>query len=321
MNAKKLLAPLFAGALMFGIASVAHADPIYMDLGAGGGVDGHTDSDGLDDPDQKTEAFNQFGVYAETRTTQFDTDGNGVLSDGDKFSDFGHLNVTNIIPGSGGDNEGLNTIGGYQLTAAWTDLKGTASGLVPGSTPGTFTSNIQYDKTANTTFNFFVDDSAGGRTNFNYGANNASAGDDVTSTFTDGVNVLSILIVGGFGTNTFDAAGKFLTGSSTLIGVVTGALPDFLFFEDGDLDFADLIGKTIKIKVSIDQNTDQNNASNTIVCPGDPACTPGAIFVVDSNHDGSISFVLVPEPASVLMFGLGFLAIGGVAFATRRREA
>src|SRR3546814_3718116 len=94
MDTKALFAPLFAGAMVLGLAGVAQADPIYLDFSAGGGVDGHVDRDGATDPDQVTETFNQLGVFANTTTTQFDTDGSSTLTDGDRFSDNGHLNVT-----------------------------------------------------------------------------------------------------------------------------------------------------------------------------------------------------------------------------------
>src|SRR3546814_6753143 len=74
MDTKALFAPLFAGAMVLGLAGVAQADPIYLDFSAGGGVDGHVDRDGATDPDQVTETFNQLGVFANTTTTQFDTD-------------------------------------------------------------------------------------------------------------------------------------------------------------------------------------------------------------------------------------------------------
>ena len=332
MKIKGFIAPIFAGALVFGLGGVAQADEVYYDMCAGnaaclaaltGGVDGWADTDGDEGSgaNSTSELFEQFAVHAETRTTQFDTDGNGVLSDGDKFSDFGHLNITNIVPGGGGDNEGLNSISGFQMTAGWNGLTGTASHLVPGSTPGTLTSNIVYDTTGNATFDFYVDDRSGGpatRTNFNYGAANAVTGASDDTNFTDGVKVLSVQIVGGFGTNTFDALGNFLTGSSTLNGIVTFALDDFLFFANSGLDFADLVGSAIDINVFIDQNTAN---VHTIPCPGNPACQPGAIFVVDSDHDGSIVFHVVPEPASVLMFGIGFMAVGCATLVARRRNA
>jgi hypothetical protein len=324
MNTKKLWAPLFAGALMFGMASVAKADPIYMDFGAGGGVDGHVDSAEDGDDDQRTETFNQLGVFANTTTTQFDTDGSGTLSEGDRFSDNGHLNVTGLIPGGDSDNEGLNAFQGYQLTAEWNGLKGTASALSDNG-DGTSTGNIVYDSVGNTTFNFYVDDRTGAvgtRTNFNYGADIGSD-DDVDTTFNDGVLVLSVLITGGAGSNIFDnATGAFLRGTSTLIGEVTFALEDFFFFADG-ADFNDLIASLIKISMFIDQNTDNvetvagpcgDGDATTICNPGDP------LFIVDSDHDGSIDFVRIPEPASVLLFGLGFLALGGITLAGRRRQ-
>ena len=323
MNTKKLWAPLFAGALMFGLASVAQADPIFMNLGADGGVDGHVDNDGIDDPDQVTEVFNQFGIFAETTTTQFDSNGNGSLDDGDKFSDNGHLNITNIIPGAGGDNEGLNSLSGYQMTAAWTGLKGTSTSFSDNG-DGTSTRNVVYDAEGNTTFNFYIDDSQGPgtRTNFNYGAG-IGADDDVDSTFTDGILVLSVLITGGGGSNIFDnATGAFIRGTSTLLGEVTFALEDFLFFADGS-DFFDLLASVIQIAAAIDQNTDNVETFAGPCGDGDitTICNPGdALFIVNSDHDASMDFTRIPEPASVLLFGLGFLALGGITLAGRRQR-
>jgi hypothetical protein len=321
----KILTSLFAGALMFAMAGVAQADPIYMDFGAGGGVDGHVDQDGVGDTDQRTENFNQLGVFAQTTTTQFDTDGSGTLTDGDKFSDNGHLNVTGLIPGPNGDNEGLNTLQGYQLTAEWNGLTGTAEALSDNG-DGTSTGNITYDA-VNTTFNFYVDDRTGAlatRTNFNYGSDIGSD-DDVDGTFTDGVLVLSVLITGGAGTNVFDnLTGAFLRGTSTLIGEVTFALEDFFFFADGDADLNDLLESLIKISVFIDQNTDNVETAAGPCGDGNPLtpCNPGdPLFIVDSDHDGSIDLVRIPEPASVLLFGLGFLMLGGITLATRRQQA
>jgi hypothetical protein len=321
MNTKKLWAPLFAGALMFGMASVAQADPIYMDLGAGGGVDGHTNTDGGADPDQQTADFNQFGVFADTTTTQFDTDGSGSLTDGDRFSDNGHLDVTGLIPGTL-DTEGLNTLGGYQMTAEWTGLTGTSTSLSPNpEDAGELIGNITYDSVGNTTFDFYVDSQTGGITQAQY--NGLGESDDNDATFNDGVLVLSVLIIGGEGTNVFDAAtGEFLRGSSTLIGEVTFALADFIFFADGS-DFADLIASLVQIQVFIDQNTDNAQTTAGPCGDGNPAtpCNPNdPLFIVDSDHDGSIDFVRIPEPASVLLFGLGFLALGGITLAGRRRQ-
>lgn len=322
----KILTSLFAGALMFALAGVAQADPIYMDFGAGGGVDGHADQDGALDPDQVTETFDQLGVFAQTTTTQFDTDGNGTLSDGDRFSDNGHLNVTGLIPGATGDNEGLNTLAGYQMTAEWNGLTGTAQALSDNG-DGTSTGVIRYDEVGNTTFNFYVDDRSGAlatRTNFNYGADIGSD-DDVDATFNDGVLVLSILIVGGTGTNLFDnATGEFITGASVLLGEVTFALEDFFFFADGDQDLNDLLGNLVQISAFIDQNTDDVETAFGPCGDGDPLtpCNPGdPLFFVDSTHDGSVEIVRIPEPASVLLFGLGFLALGGITLATRRQQA
>jgi hypothetical protein len=324
MNKNTLFAPLFVGAMVFGLAGAAQADPIYLDFGAGGGVDGHVDQDGGGDPDQVTGTFNELAVYAETTTVQFDSDGDSQLSDGDAFSDSGHLNVTGFIPSVGGDAEGLNTLSGYEMSAAWTDLTGTSTALSPNpADPTEVIGNITYDAVGNTTFNFYVDFGVDGinRTNVDYGTTVASTDNDDGS-FTDGTLVLSVLIVGGEGTNVFDAAtGEFLRGSSVLIGEVTFALEDFWIFALGDQDFNDLLESLVQITVEIDQNT--NDVITTpSACFLAGTCEEGdALFVVDSNHDGSIKFSLVqvPEPASLLMFGLGFLALGGIGLATRRQ--
>jgi hypothetical protein len=307
---------------MFGMASVAQADPIYMDLGAGGGVDGHVNTDGAVDPDQQTGVFNQFGVFADTTTTQFDTDGSESLTDGDRFSDNGHLNVTGLIPGIL-DTEGLNTLGGYQMTAEWNGLTGVSTGLSPNPEDADeVLGNITYDAVGNTTFNFYVDSQTGGITQAQY--NGLGESDDVDATFNNGTLVLSVLIVGGEGTNVFDAAtGTFLRGSSTLIGEVTFALAGFIFFADGS-DFADLVSSLVQISVFIDQNTDNAETTAGPCGDGNPGtvCNPGdPLFIVDSDHDGSIDFVRIPEPASVLLFGLGFLALGGITLAGRRQQA
>lgn len=320
MNKNTLFAPLFVGAMVFGFAGIAQADPIYLDFGAGGGVDGHVNLDGAADPDQITGTFEQLNGYAETTTTQFDTDGDSQLSDGDRFSDSGHLNVTGFSPAVGGDTEGLNSIAGYEMSAAWNGLTGTSTALSPNpADPGEAIGNITYDAVGNTTFNFYVDFAP--RTNVDYGPTVASTDDDDAS-FTDGTLVLSVLIVGGEGTNVFDAAtGDFLRGSSVLLGEVTFALEDFWIFALGDQDFNDLLESLVEIRMTLDQNTDDVNTTPS-ACFVLGNCAPGdPLFVVDSNHDGSIDFsiVQVPEPASLLMFGLGFLALGGIGLATRRR--
>src|SRR3546814_7949912 len=88
------------------------------------------------------------------------------------------------------------------------------------------------------------------------------------------------------------------------------ALEDYWVFADSDLDFNDLIANLVQISVFIDQNTD-NVITTPSACSLAGTCQPGdPLFVIDSDHDGSIEFVMVPEPASLLMFGLGFLALG-----------
>lgn len=291
----------------------AQADPIYIDVGAssqtpgGGGT-----TPGLGgDANTFSSVFNQLGLFADTTTTQYDTDGSGVLTIGDKFSDDGTAAVTDLLPPIG-DDEGIGTLS--ELTVAWTGLTGvTTSALVP-SGPN-FVQTIAYDPDS-TVFSFYFHGDAGGGLggpNSNFGANIGVA--DNTG-FTDGEKVLDILIKGGIGSNTFDGGGAFLTGSSELLGEITYALPNFWWFDNGDgvpgtagdKEFSSLLGMMVPIKLTshIDQNTDMVVLDSSGAGSPGPAGFGNELFKVHSTHDGSINFA-IPEPGTLALLGLGLL--------------
>lgn len=299
---------LFAGQLA--------AQPIYMDFGAattqtlGSGGTGPLAGG---DIDTFTKVFGQLGLFADTTTVQFDTDGSGGLTIGDKFIDSGTAAVTSLLPPLG-DDEGLGLIS--ELTVSWTGLSGmTSSALTPVGSG--FSQNINYD-TTNTTFSFYFHGDAGGPD----GAPNANFGTNIGSLdntgFSDGQKVLEIAITGGQGTNNFNGSGEFVSGSSVLSGEIIFALDDFWWFDNGDgtpgtandKDFTDLLGLMVPItlKTKIDQNTDEVVFDPSLAGAPGPQGFGDTLFAVHSTHDGSINFA-IPEPATLVLLGLGCLLL------------
>lgn len=297
------------------VAAQAMANPAYIDVSAssqtpgGGGT-----TPGLGgDLDTFTSLFDHLQLFADTTTTQYDTDSSGTLTIGDKFSDDGDAAITSLLPPLG-DEEGLGFLS--ELTMSWSGLTGYATSGFTAVGPE-MVQTIAYD-TTNTTFSFYFHGDAGGpdgAPNSDFGAAIGSA--DNTG-FTDGQKVLEILIKGGTGTNKFDLGGNFLTGSSVLMGEITYALDNFWWFDNGDgiagtpgdNDFHDLLGMAIPITLrsSIDQNTDEVMLDDSGAGSPGPAGFGAELFKVNSTHDGSINFS-VPEPGTLALLGLGLVLV------------
>lgn len=302
----KKLSTLF---LLGMFAPLAVAQPTYLDLsassqlpgGAGMGPDG----------DAFTSVFNQLQLFADTSTTQFNTNlaGTPGLNVGDKFLDDGYAAITDLLPPLG-DDEGLGIFS--EITVSWTGLAGiTTSDLTPIGINGETAQTIAYEADS-TVFEFYFHGDGVGP-NASFGA--VGSGDNTG--FSDGEKILELLVKGGSGTNTFDAGGDFLSGSSILLGEVVFALDDFWWFDNGDdtpgtagdQDFNDLLGLAVPLvlRASVDQNTDEVLTDfSGFGAPG-PAGFGDTLFTVHSTHDGSLDFS-VPEPKTVLLFGLGLLS-------------
>lgn len=308
---KKTIPVMFIAALL---SSQAMADPIYIDVSAAttqapGNAGTATDANTF------TSVFEQMQLFAQTTTIQYDTTlGGGPLAGvGDRFIDSGTAMVTDLLPPLG-DDEGISVIS--ELSVAWVDLTGfTTSPLTPIGVAGDVVQTIAYDPGAVLNFYFHGDATAG---NADFGPH-VGVADNVG--FEDGEKVLEITVTGGSGTNTFDAGGNFLSGSSILNGEITFALDEFWWFDGGDgipgtagdSNFTDLLGLAIPVllKAEIDQNTDAVETDFSVAGNPGPAGFGDALFAVHSSHDGSID-ISIPGPQTLLLFMMGMMMMVAV---------
>ncbi|HBC56582.1 MAG TPA: flocculation-associated PEP-CTERM protein PepA [Gammaproteobacteria bacterium] len=294
----KTLSKATLGASILAASSSAFATGFFYDVGVAGSAGTGFDANTL------TGVAQQFAFSANTESVQFDDDGNPGLTVGDSFVDSGNAYINGLIASAIIDDEGLDSLGGYELTATWTGLSGTVTAFDGVNQTTTYDSG--------TVISFYLDTALNRNDNGSLGL-----GDDTG--YGDGTKVLELTILGGTGSNLF-SGGAFVSGSSIIFGEITFALEDFFFFDsngDGiadtsaDSDANDLLdGGIIALSWNLDQNTD-----NVVVGPGDPLNSE--LFTVLSDHNGSIDFtVAVPEPGTLALMGLGLLGMGGLA---RRR--
>ncbi len=296
------------------IAFPVFADEVFIDVSGAGTQNPGNAGTGFD-ADTLTSIFNQLQLFADTTTTQYDTNTGGQpgLNTGDRFLDTGHAVVTDMLPPFG-DDEGISNTS--EITIAWSGLSGVlTSDLTPIGVQGNLVQTLAYDPN-NTLMTFYFHGDATGP---NSDAGVVGSADNTG--FTDGEKILEMKVVGGSGTNTFSGTGEFLSGSSILDGEIVYALNDFWYFDNGDSnadtgvdqDFFDLIGLQVPIKLeaNVDQNTDKVVTDFSGAGLAGPNGFGNQLFMVHSTHDGSLDFsvspVSVPEPKTLPFFALGLI--------------
>lgn len=293
------------------VAFPVFASEVFIDVSAAGTQNPGNLGSGFD-ANTLTTIFNQLQLFADTTTTQYDTNTMGApgLNTGDRFLDTGHAIVTDLLPPLG-DDEGISTTS--ELTVSWQDLSGVlTSDLIPIGINGDLVQTFTYDPNNTVLTFYFHGDGVGPNAN----AGGTGAADNVG--FDDGEKVLEMKVVGGSGTNTFSAGGQFLSGSSVLDAEIIFALDDFWYFNNGDAiadpgtdtDFFDLLGMMVPIELNanVDQNTDKVITDFSGAGLAGPAGFGNQLFAVHSTHDGSLDFS-VPEPKTLPFFALGLLLI------------
>jgi hypothetical protein len=256
-----------------------------------------------DDADTLTGIFNQLGFVSQTSTIQYDTNGNGILNVGDRFSDSGDLRVESLIARGFIDTEGLWAGGAYELTAQWTGLTGYVAEL-DNADPTDTRLGLIYD---GGTINFYLDTVLDSEF-ANPAVSTPPAGAGGTG-FANGTKVAALTLLQGEGHTFIDFTGGDLAsqGSVELSLQFTYMLPGFWLNALGVdlLDISPINWHFMTTDMNIDTPTNDNGV------PSD------ALYTAYSNQNGSADLTVVPEPSTLLLLGGGLL---GLAFVGRKKS-
>lgn len=291
---KKILGLVAGLGLLAVTAGTGYAQPLMLDVSAAG-------APAFGDANTLTGVFNQLGFASQTSTIQYDTNGNGALNVGDRFSDAGDLRVNDLIAGGIIDTEGLNQFGGYEMTAQWTGLTGYVSEL-DNADPTNTRLGLTYDSG---TINFYLDTAL--NSVFANPAGTAPPAGAGGAGFADGTLVATLSLIQGKGHTFIDFTGNDLAnqGSVELSLQFTYMLDDFWLNALGVdlLDISPVDWHYMTTDMNIDTPTNM--------------AYPGALYVAHSNQNGSADLTVVPEPSTMILLGGGLI---GLAFVGRKRS-
>lgn len=246
--------------------SLAQGQPLVWDVSVAG-APAYGDADAL------TGVFDQIGFYSQTSTIQFDTDGDGVPSPGDRLVDAGDLRVRSLLSSKIIDTEGLNQFGGYEVTARWTDVEGYITGTTLNPATGDTRVDIRY---TSGTLNLYLDPALDSK--FANPAGTATPAGAGGTGFENGTPIATLSVKDGIGHTFIDLNGGDIDnqGSAELYLQFTTALNGF--WRDAAGGVIDPVGTIVTALVDM-------NIDSTTHVDGVPA---GALYTAYSNQDGSI---------------------------------